>query len=690
MKKSLPLQFIIPAFIGIFAFLLIAGPEILDPQNIAWLAGGDPAQHYLGWTFFRQSEWTFPLGLNPLFGLDLSSAIVFSDSLPILAFLFKPFSAFLPESFQYFGLWILLCFVLQAMLAWKLAGLITQDIIVKISITGFCVFSPIMLWRLRGHISLASHFLILSAFYLYIQSRQTPRPIAWVVLLCATTLIHFYLLAMVGAIWVASLVDRHYAQPREWKRHSLEFLAGLAAGLLVAWQAGYFSVAGGAGSGGYGYFRMNLVSPFDSDGWSHVLKDLTGGGGDYEGFNFLGLGVILLGATVLPALPAGISAITARVRRARALSIVLALLSLFAVSNVVGIGPIDINIPIPGFVRNISNVLRSSGRMFWPVYYVLIFGIFFAVFRVWGLKKARWIFPAALAIQLLDTNAGWVAQDARLAMPPARVWETPMTDPFWDHAARNYSSLRWIMPQSELLHWEHLASYAASHGMGTDAVYLARVDWNALRAANARANAELETGQYQQDSLYVLDDPSARIATRTLDSERDMLATIDGFHVLAPGWRQCADCPSDYAVDPNRLYGPLLLDTDIVITDQTGENYLLDGWAFPEDWGVWSQSPVASLQFTAPLPAHFRLHLTAQAFGPNAGQDFVLRIGDSVSSFQLDNGMTEVTLEIAHQSTSDIMEIAIPEPVSPQTLGTSTDNRDLGIGLARFRIEPLD
>lgn len=56
-----PALAILPLLLGALAFLLVIGPRALDPQNIAWLAEGDPATHYLGWVFFRHSPWTFPL-----------------------------------------------------------------------------------------------------------------------------------------------------------------------------------------------------------------------------------------------------------------------------------------------------------------------------------------------------------------------------------------------------------------------------------------------------------------------------------------------------------------------------------------------------------------------------------------------------------------------------------------------------
>ena len=57
--KPLPI-WALALLLGLAAFFLIIGPKALDPRNIAWLQVGDPAQHYLGWAFYRQSPWGWP------------------------------------------------------------------------------------------------------------------------------------------------------------------------------------------------------------------------------------------------------------------------------------------------------------------------------------------------------------------------------------------------------------------------------------------------------------------------------------------------------------------------------------------------------------------------------------------------------------------------------------------------------
>ena len=73
---------LIPVCIGICACLMVVGPKALNPTVLDLAQGVDPFKDYVGWIFFRNGPWTFPIGLNPTYGLDFSNSIVFSDSIP--------------------------------------------------------------------------------------------------------------------------------------------------------------------------------------------------------------------------------------------------------------------------------------------------------------------------------------------------------------------------------------------------------------------------------------------------------------------------------------------------------------------------------------------------------------------------------------------------------------------------------
>ena len=61
-----------------------------------------------GRLYFKETPFfQFPLLANYSYGLEnWSGTLIHTDSLPLMALIFRPFSAFLPNLFQYFGIWI--------------------------------------------------------------------------------------------------------------------------------------------------------------------------------------------------------------------------------------------------------------------------------------------------------------------------------------------------------------------------------------------------------------------------------------------------------------------------------------------------------------------------------------------------------------------------------------------------------
>ncbi|MBT5956832.1 MAG: hypothetical protein HOG97_08760, partial [Candidatus Marinimicrobia bacterium] len=192
-------EYSLPLLIGVIAFVAITGGSIIWPQHISWLMWGDPATHHLGWAFFRHTPLLqFPLGANPNYGMAIGSSIVYTDSIPLFALLFKPFNSVLPETFQYTGLWILCSFMLQSFFAYKLLSLYTENRVLKLLGCVFFVLAPTSLWRLHVHYTLVCHWPLLAGIYLYLVNRFSIKQ--WLALLCITVLIHGYLFIMVAAI----------------------------------------------------------------------------------------------------------------------------------------------------------------------------------------------------------------------------------------------------------------------------------------------------------------------------------------------------------------------------------------------------------------------------------------------------------------------------------------------------------
>ncbi|MFJ7793358.1 DUF6311 domain-containing protein [Pseudomonas sp. NPDC096950] len=687
---------LLPLLMGVVAFFIVIGPRALDPQNIAWLEVGDTATHYLGWAFFRHSPWTFPLGLNPDYGLELGNAIIFSDSNPLLALLFKPFNAWLPETFQYFGIWLLACFVLQAWFAWKLVGLATPNVALRLLGAGLFVFSPPMFLRMGGHLSLSGHFLILAALYLALHPGVQKRRLAWGALLAVTALVHAYLLAMVALIWIADLAGRTLKGQLTRRTALIELLLLFLVVSLCCWQAGYFSVGKGAMAAGFGLYRMNVLSLINASGWSMVLPDFPQGPGDYEGFNYLGAGVLLLAIYAVIALLRGKTDFGNAVRSLPILLLAFFGLLLFALTNDIGLGLLTVHYPLPKAIVNMANIFRASGRMFWPVFYVIVLAIIYLVVRGNRPRAAACLLAVAFCVQAVDTRNGWAGLRQSRMMEPASEWSTPLRDPFWASAASRYANIRWLPPQNQPETWQPLADYAVVHGMKTDAVYLGRMSSKALDKAGEKTRRMLETGHYDSDSLYILDDNSMLEAAKTVNSDTDLLARIDGLVVLAPGWKHCTQCLAVEDEGRSMNWVPM-----IKIGQQQAFNHkthhLTDGWGAPETWGTWSEGAEADILLRVqPEARSIVIDVLGFVLPMHAGQTVVFSINGvqalttrltAVQGNRIEIPITPAIHEAVASDTLMRIHVQLPDAISPKQLGLGEDRRVMGLGMKSLTVQ---
>ncbi len=687
-------------FIGVCGFFAVVGPRTLYPDNLAWLSQGDPATHYLGWVFFRDSVWTFPLGLNPMYGLEIGNAIVFSDSNPLFAILFKPFSGYLPDVFQYFGIWILSCFVFQALFAYKLINLVTKSAALCALGAAFHVFAPPMLWRLHGHLSLVGHFLVVASLYLALAPFIKNRIFAWTVLLVVSGMTHAYFLAMVGLIWIADLANRYITNTLFFRKTIAEFTVVVGATFLACWQAGYFSVDQGLVSAGYGLYRMHPLSVLDPSGWSYILGDIPEAPGVYEGFNYLGSGMIFLAVCALPGAFKGRMGIVRSAVKKPFLLAALISLTVFALSNRIGIKSTWFEIQLLDFITHLANVFQSSGRFFWPVFYAICFVIICVVIRSYSERVAITLLGLGLLLQIVDTSAGWLDIRAKLMTAQSSVWQTKMVSPFWSEAADKYSKVRWLPPGNHTPEWRDVANYAGMHRLGTDAVYLARVDWIALETALQKSSKILLTGQFEPDTLYLLEESRVAEAAMSLNAESDLLAKIDGFNVVAPGWKKCTSCLSvSEEVNPFSYFPePVEAGRRLVFArNHSGLKYLGGGWSPPEDWGTWSEGKDATIFL--PLYTHqARLILVEanpllnsshpeQTIEVSVNDVFAGKLtltADSGGRFEIE--IPSGVQEGLRQSPVLKLRFRFPDAARPVDLGINNDSRELAIGLTALTV----
>lgn len=519
--------------LGAIVFFFIFGWWPLIPTNIAFLDHADRAMHTLGWMFYRDSPWGIPPGASPRLGIELANSIALVDGLPLFAIPLKLISAWLPRPFQYWGYWWLLCCILQSLFAYFFARELGARRLIALLAAAFAAITPAFVFRLTLHMALSGHWLILAALWLYAR-RTPPRLFAWPLLLVVTSTVHAYLLAIVLALWVASLFQRLWLRRLGWRPLLIEVVLALAGTLATMWFVGFF-YTGSLDSIGFGFYRLNLMWPFLTyRDWSHVFPDLPHGDYDYEGIGFLGLGIFaILALCILTGAIAKLRALFTQ--RWIPLLVIAVLLSIWALSNHVGFLDREAPpIPIDGPIKFLGETFRSSGRFNWPLLYIITIGAVVLLGRRPPLGWSAPVMLVLLGLQVADSEYG-LGVFGRNDPQPADHWQNELSSPFWQRAEdAGYTRLRAIPVIYRNPDWRTLEYAAYLHHWEVDAIYLGRVDDTALGDLEATDEEAIETGSFEPRTIYVVDVATA-LRIRPDLRPGDLLASIDGHIVFARG-----------------------------------------------------------------------------------------------------------------------------------------------------------
>lgn len=706
------LEFVAMLMLGSLTFVFVCGWKILDPTNLSFLQSGDPAQHYLGWAFYRLSSFNFPLGLNPFYGLEISSSIVFSDSIPLIAIPLRFFNHYLSQPFQYFGFYILLIFLLQGYFAWKLIGLIVKgrdlpSATIRLLVIGLFLFSPPLIWRLTQHIALASHFLILAAIYLALKPFSEYKFSTWLVLLSLAALIHFYLFFMLAVIFIASLLDRQCSPfSLRWSIFFRDASLMLLVLGIVLWQAGYFVGTSVLNTKWYGLGNLNLLALIDSNGWSAVLPDIpqTMGSLDskylpgrvFDGFNYFGLGYLFLCLFAVPGLK-NWNLLVGKIKEHRFFVVCACLMTLFAITNQVSIGPINVSVYIPSEILKYAELLRSPARMFWPMFYGLVFLALYLSIHYYSSRFLVLILLGALLLQIIDLTPGLKKIHSQFGLEKVSQMKTNLNNSFWNEAALKYKKIIEVQPA---MSWDYqnIAGFAINHGLGTNTIYLARNDPSKLELAKRKWASEVLDSKLRSDTLYLIDDRLLPLVKARNTFQSNLLSRVDGRNVLAPNWFSShEDRLSHFASFRSR---PILahLNKPIFFNQaSSGKDFLAYGWADPESWGVWSDSRHAKIIVPlkpgdAQLVRGVELELNAFIDSKNPHQDVKIRVNnDDAQLFKLtksERNQVNVVVEQGAVNSGFIeLDFYFPNARRPLIDNFDSDRRLLAIGLVAARLK---
>src|SRR5579862_944446 len=498
----LALSFLIGAAycLWLFGFAFLGGRTgfWLNSRDVRGAVGADVSTALSGYYFFLRGAWHLPLFQVDEFGMPRGIAIIFTDSIPILALLGRLIYRATGDALNLFGWWIAACFILLGMsLTALVARLGQRSLAAALAATLIGLSMPPLLYR-WGQPALMAHFEIVLALIFYVACKGVRRGalrhfIAAAALLVLALWTNPYIFVMVGAVVAAALVqamlDRSLAP-----RAGAAVLLGLAVVVVtVMLLSGYFEPRGSIDEAGFGHYSLNLLSPFSPQmsglfpGRRAFVLDATGG--QYEGFSYLGAGLLLLALLAARSTQRSSLAVLRDWRRRIAGSwrrhaclwcVLLGFLAL-AVSNTVYLGGWNLGtVPLPAPLLHLLGVFRSSGRFCWPALYALAATAIVAAAARHPRAGAAVLLVAAF-LQWLDAAPlrAAVSASAAAAVPPlidAGAWRRAIAR---HHAIRVFPSFACLDKPPFTWTWSRqvaveLQLLAGEAGVATNTVYAGR------------------------------------------------------------------------------------------------------------------------------------------------------------------------------------------------------------------------
>ena len=504
------------ALLGALVFLILYGVRVLAPTCVDWILNNpspDPAQHYLGWVFYRRSGWHLPyLGANYSAIYPYRTSILYTDSIPLLAVLGKLLGGVLPARFQYLGLWGLFCYAMQGGLAQVLIARVggvrpgnTAKNWASVLGAGVLVLFPALNIRMFAHTALAANWLVLLALWLWLCAEQSEnRPTAaklclwWGILglLCAG--IHLYYLPMVGVVLVAACVQRAL-EKRGPAAVVLPVASFCGAALAELFVLGAFAANFAGYSNGYlsGADLANLFVPGLGASWEQEI--------------YAGLGTTIAVVLALAGLLVQHKQAGAFFRRHKnvviAALVLLVLDAIAATGNTVTFaGRTLFTVPIPQALMDFWAMFSSCARLAW------LAGMLLAV-AACGLVLRFWQGAAAAVLLALCAAAQGFGQRAELAKRFAAYHDaayyentTQLTDPAWEQLAASGQFTHLAFASFDFEHdefWD-LAAFAADHGWTSNSFYMGHMDGNLAAVTLAG-----EMNALAPDTLYAFVDEDA-------------------------------------------------------------------------------------------------------------------------------------------------------------------------------------
>ena len=710
----------------IIIFQISYGLTALQPSNISWLmtVRHDWGTHYLGWAFYKNEPWHFPIGKVTGYNYPAGTNVGFTDSIPLLAIFFKLFAPLLSADFQYFGIWLFLCHLLAAYYTILLFRLFKVNWVVTLAATIFIASNPVLVYR-GMHPALCGQWMLIAGIYYYflnIQNSHWKRILLYqFLLLTFSALINPYLCWMVMGFSFATPIKLcFYEKLFNWK-----YLTGyVVISLFSVWlllfitgMVGFQSKEAFGVNGAYGLYGLNLNALYNPVGYSTILPQLKQvSWHQYEGFMYLGVGMLLLLFVLFiyygyRFISGGIKKEKTPATETKGNKSILPLLVLaigYAVFSITFVFTFNdkvlFRIPAPGFFKKLEEIFRASARFFWMPYYLIV------LFTIIGIAKSK-IRPLissslvvlALAIQLYDITPLLTSKTMTYG-----TYKPPMHNADWIKLMSQFDEILFFpafnSPKIRSMDYQDFSYLALKAGKPVNLAYVPREDSRAIRSFTDSLTGVVQSGKLSPKALYITNASNLEYFSKAVQEDGAILNTMDScFYIYA---KEPENGPPDAALNGQlRSRSQAVLDSVLRITgrsagfvdagkltakaDQSIRYHIetiniaqgvvsLDGWAFIDSTqnnkndSIFITLISDDKSYLAPAKMSQRQDIANSIGKPNLNKSGLafLAFTDNVErgKYQLGIAIKDAQGRFVYQTTGKEVRVKIPDYSTPESI----------------------
>lgn len=518
--------------LGLFiTYLILGGFSRLNPRRFDWIFG-DNITAYLSQLFFLRDKWRIPLTANPTYGLEHSTPLTYTGPNLPLTLIQKLFQ--INPELQFFGLWILMTVSLQILFALLLAKELDTNFFQAVLFSLLSVM-PFFLARFQLHFWLTAHFLILWSLLIAIRYFKQGRLQTFhsLILISLSLLIAPYILMMVLVILlfvaINSVIGNQISR-QMFIRHcflmalTIVFTKSIFDGLGTQTNA-YESFKMNFSGPDYGKFPYNLASFLNPDvglenyylgmknnyylttNFSSTGISFGSTPGSYEGFLYLGAGVIFLltfAFLTYRRRPTSEPFFVYHLNK-KLFGFFFFLVLSFSVTFNVGLGNLKFSLPFPYLGTWALSAFRASGRFMWIIAYTFLVIALVQLTRRITKPLLTWILMVAVTLQVADISVP--VKDRYLSLRN----ELPPVLKFIDSDYENFT--KFAIGKSKIVsfppghgtpQWDRLNYWAWKNDMVTNSNQSGRINFDLLKRQTKKTFFEICEGEANYHNLYVV------------------------------------------------------------------------------------------------------------------------------------------------------------------------------------------